>query len=248
LIYLRDHSDSPKALTSIGISGEKVKNTFDDDLFFQAAPQKGIADFLKKNGVDLSKPYLVVNVHYWKQNLSDSRAIMKRIASSLDRIQVDLDLQIVFVAMHKNDETAIQEVIGSMQKSSVLLNHGYIPELVVGVIHKAGLCLTMKHHPIIFAMAAGVPTVSIAFDDYYWHKNWGAQKIFGLEKFVISCRIEELSKSIYEKINEIHLRRKEYSSQIKTRLEELRPEAGEIIYRWQKAINCPLLLSKLKCE
>ena len=164
---------------------------------------------------------------------------MKEIASSLDAIQEDLDLQIVFVAMHKKDEPAIDEVIVSMKKSGVLLNHDYSPELAVGIIHKAGLCLTMKHHPIIFALAGGVPTVSMAFDDYYWHKNRGAQKIFGLEEFVIFGCIEELSKNIYEKIGEIYSQREKLSLQIKARLEELRPEAGEIIYRWRKTIHYP---------
>ena len=238
-IYVRDHSDSPKALSSIGVPAKRIRSTFDDALFFQAAPGEKVADFLKKNSVDSNKPYLAANVHYWGQSVRDSRIIMKKIASSLDAIQQDLDLQIVFVAMHKKDEPAIDEVILSMKKSGVVLNHDYSPELAVGIIHKADLCLTMKHHPIIFALAGGVPTVSMAFDDYYRHKNRGAQRIFGLEKFVISNCIEELDKNIYEKVGEIHSQREKLSLQIKARLEELRPEAGEIIYRWRKTTHYP---------
>ena len=36
LIYLRDKSGSETALRSIGISGEHIKSTFDDALFFHA--------------------------------------------------------------------------------------------------------------------------------------------------------------------------------------------------------------------
>ena len=157
---------------------------------------------------------------------------MEQIASALDRIQVDLGLQIIFVPMHSNDESAIREVIHLMQTSGHSPDHGYDPGLAVGLIHNSTLCLTMKHHPIIFAMAAGVPTISMAFDPYYYHKNSGAQEIFGQEKFVIYSAPEKLSQSIEESVTESYNRRDSLSSEIKARVEELRPMAGEVIHRY----------------
>ena len=41
----------------------------------------------------------------------------------------------------------------------------------------------MKHHPIIFAVGEKVPVISLANFDYYVHKNGGALKLFGLERY-----------------------------------------------------------------
>jgi len=159
---------------------------------------------------------------------------MRQIAGALDNIQSKHRLQIVFVPMHISDEQAIAEVVSLMQTPAIFPKHEvYDVDIIVGLIQNARLCLTMKHHPIIFAMAAGVPTVSMTFDEYYWHKNFGAHKIFGQEEYVISGEIENLGGQIEESIDEIFNKRNELSAQIKARLEDLRPLAGEVIYKYK---------------
>ena len=235
LIYLRDCPESERALESIGIGGEQVESTFDDALFFQAAPTtKKVFRVLAGSGIDTNRPYLVVNVHYYHWVLSSdaSSVVLKQLASALDFISSDLDLQIAFVSMIRDDMAALRAVMSLMQKPGVLIDHEYNLEVAVGVIRNADLCLTMKHHPIIFAMGGGVPTIAIALDDYYVHKNRGALKIFGQERFVVSCPPDELCPHVTERLEEAWSQREEISSQIKARLEELRPRAGEVIYRW----------------
>ncbi|MHC5033684.1 MAG: hypothetical protein ACYTFZ_01445 [Planctomycetota bacterium] len=63
--------------------------------------------------------------------------------------------------------------------------YDYDYKTVRGIIGGAALCLTMKHHPIVFAVANGTPVVAVALDDYYYHKNSGALALCGLDAYAL---------------------------------------------------------------
>lgn len=232
LIYLRDPVDSSRDLAALGLSGEWIKSTFDDALFFQGALPEQIADLLQKTELDIKKPYLAVNVHYWGQTPDVSRVIMSNMSKALDRICKELGLQIVFVPMVNSDEAAIEEVRAMMDMPGVMPDYGYRPGLAVGLIQNAALCVTMKHHPIIFAMGAGVPTVSMTFDDYYYRKNYGAMKGFHQEGCLLKCTPEELEKELFAATKKVFIRKTEIFSYISNLLEKLRPMSGEVIHKF----------------
>jgi coenzyme F420-reducing hydrogenase beta subunit/polysaccharide pyruvyl transferase WcaK-like protein len=232
LIYLRDPVDSPEALAGLGISADRYKSTFDDALFFGASSHEKVEGLFHEAGGDPRKPYLAVNVHYWGQGPESSRVIMKSVAKILDRVWEEFNLQIVFVPMALSDEIAIDEVMTAMERPGIMPRHGYQPDLAVALIQKSALCMTMKHHPIIFAMAAAVPTVSMTFDDYYFHKNFGAMKIFHQENYVIKCTPEELEEKLYAAIKKVYFNRFDLSQYISTVVEELKSMSGEVIEKF----------------
>lgn len=234
MIYLRDPVDSARDLADLGLSGDWIKSTFDDALFFQGATSELVAELLEESGIDPQKPYLAVNVHYWGQTPAASRLIMAGVARALDRLQRELELQIVFVPMHSSDETAIEEVWKAMETPGMMPKHGYRPDLTVGLIQNATICITMKHHPIIFAMAAAVPTVSMTFDDYYHHKNYGAMRLFHQEDYLLKSTPEELEEQLCETTKRVFAARQEASQEIARIVEELRPMSGEVIFRFMK--------------
>lgn len=232
LIYLRDAEHSPKALESIGVAAERVGCSFDDALFCDAASDEEVCKTLQSAGIEPSKSYIAVNVHYWGQAPAASRVIMREMASALDRIQEETGMQVVFVPMHMTDEEAMREVCTHMQYKGWVASHGYRVELAVGIVKKAKLCLTMKHHPIIFAMAGFVPTLSMTFDDYYKHKNIGAMKIFGQEKYVIAGVPEILCQQVISAFSGLWPTRDGVAKEIETRVEKLRHRSGEVVERW----------------
>ncbi len=232
LIYLRDHDNSPRDLALIEIPPERFTATFDDALFYKAAPEEIALSLLRDCGLDLEKPYMAVNAHYWGQKPDDSRVIMKNLAMVLDRIHDEFAFQTVFVPMHEKDEKAIEEIQQNMRNSSFLPQLVYDPAVTVGVIQQANLCLTMKHHPIIFGMGAGVPTISMSFDDYYWHKNSGAQKIFDQEDYALSCNSEDLYEKVFEAFSKLQKKGDESNKEILGKLELLRSRSGEVINKW----------------
>nr|MBF0223072.1 polysaccharide pyruvyl transferase family protein [Desulfobulbaceae bacterium] len=234
LIYLRDPVDSAKDLSTLGLSGDWIKSTFDDALFFESASTCKITELLEDSGINAQKPYIAVNVHYWGQEQGISRVIMGNIARALDRICKDTGLQIVFIPMVRSDEAAIEEVRAAMDEPGTMPAHGYRPDLTVGLIQNAALCMTMKHHPIIFAMAAAVPTVSMTFDDYYYHKNYGAMKIFHQEDYLLKSVPEELEQQLYDRTKAVFDKREEISVCIAGVVEKLRPMAGEAIQKFME--------------
>lgn len=236
MIYMRDPVDSPAALAKLGIPKERYRSTFDDALFIEAASASRVNEVLTAAGIDVGKPYIAVNVHYWGQSPCVSRVIMANIGRALDRIYKKSGHQIVFVPMVSSDETAIEEVKRATDMVGVMPKHAYRPDVVVGLVQRASICVTMKHHPIIFAMAAGVPTVSISFDDYYYHKNHGAMSIFNQERYLLRsdpcCLEEKLCNMTMEAIKN----KSEISKDILCVVEKLRPISGDVIRGFLKNI------------
>ena len=232
LITLRDSHDSPAALESIGIDMAKVEVTFDDALFCPAADDREVERMLAVAGVDPEKPYMAVNVHRWGQSAEITGEVMGRMAATLDTAAEDLGVQIAFVPMHTSDEDAIRDVAGRMKAASAMVEHGYAAGMAIGAIRRAAICLTMKHHPIVFAMGGSVPTVAVALDAYYRHKNEGALRLFGQEEFMVSAEVDRLGETVGEKLRCAWRERERIRGGILATLAELRPRGGEVIRRW----------------
>jgi coenzyme F420 hydrogenase subunit beta len=237
LIYLRDATDSPKDLAAIGIASSKIESTFDDALFYKPAPSKEVFNFLANYNINNQTPYLAVNAHYWGMDSSTAEVVSIQMANILNVVYKETGLKICFVPMTQGDEKAIKVIMEMMIAPSFMAKHNYEMALTVGTFHNAALCLTMKHHPIIFSMAGCVPTVSLAFDDYYYHKNKGAMKLFGQENYSIYCQPNDLSQVTIEKIGEAWRGKIAISSEILARLDKMRPHAAEVIYRWLAQSN-----------
>jgi polysaccharide pyruvyl transferase WcaK-like protein len=232
MIYLRDFVDSRKALEGLGISASKIACTFDDALFFEGTSSEHVGQLLSEAGIDPQKPYVAVNVHYWGQTPDSSRRIMRSMAGALRRLRINLGLQIVFVPMSSPDEKAIEEVRAAMEIPCAVAKHAYMPELAVSIIQKADLCITMKHHPIIFAMAAAVPTIAMVFDDYYHHKNLGAMKLFHNEEFLIKSTTGDFELELFEMARCVYINKVNISKSLANLIDELRPFSGAVIYRF----------------
>ncbi len=231
-IYLRDPEGSMSDLHSLGIKGEHIKVTFDDALFCEMADEKEIDECLKENGVDASIPYVTVNVHYFKQEPAESRQVMRRIASICDHIASKHDKQVLFIPLHPTDIDAMEEVQRNMSKNSKILDYNFDYRITKGIIGKAEILLTMKHHGIIFAMGNKVPTIAIALDDYYARKNLGALKLFDQEQW-LADRGSLFSPDIVKKmLDDCFNTSQEQKETISRHLEEMRKQDGEAIKRF----------------
>jgi polysaccharide pyruvyl transferase WcaK-like protein len=231
LIYLRDPKGSMADLKSIGISGPHVKSVFDDALFCEMSDKETIDNCLKKNGLEVNDRFAVFNVHYWKQKGLDSRQIMKRMAEICDYVVSRYNLRIVFIPMHKSDVRAMEEVQMQMSGNSRMIDYNYDFRITKGIISRAELCVTMKHHTAVFAMGTGVPTIAVVLDDYYYRKNQGTLKLFAQERWIVDKGIL-FSSGITEKIEDCMNNKKEIEKTIVSRLEAMKRQNGETIKRF----------------
>ncbi len=185
-ITVRDRNESIKALAEIGITGDHIQERFDDALFCDQIDGKQAWEYLDVSGLDASKPYAAVSFHYWGQDKALSERLVSRFAELCDYLVGEHGLQVLFVPMVKSDERAIQDCMRAMKEPARMLQYEYDYKVVKGVIGGARICLAMKHHPIVFAMANAVPTIGVAVDDYYLHKNRGALALFGMDEWMLS--------------------------------------------------------------
>jgi len=185
LIYLRDPVGSKAEIKELGIKGDHIVSSFDDALFCDKADEKDVERCLKDNGIDVREEFITVNAHYFGQKEKMSREIMKRMAETCDHVAEKYNSQTVLIAMHPSDVPALEEVRRNMKNKACVVDHGYDFKMVKGIIGRSKMLITMKHHGIIFAMSTGVPSVTIALDDYYVRKNKGALEMFGQGDWVV---------------------------------------------------------------
>ncbi|MDP8299565.1 MAG: polysaccharide pyruvyl transferase family protein [Candidatus Tantalella remota] len=232
IIYLRDPEESKKEIEALGIKGPEVKVTFDDALYCSDAEDSETAKSLERNGVFRDIPYVVVNVHYFRQKKGVSRKCMKRIADICDHIVKKYGYQVVFLPLTRSDVKAIEETRRKMTEDSRMIEHSDDYRIAKGIIGKANFMLTMKHHGIIFAMGSMVPTIAVALDDYYFRKNMGALKLFSQERFLINSDDLFALYGVEDVIDDLLAHDETIRATISRALDATRSMDGEVIERF----------------
>jgi coenzyme F420 hydrogenase subunit beta len=211
-IGLRDKKQSRDDLREIGIDEEKIFDTFDDALFY------------KVNSVNTKKKYVVVNAHFWNTKYEKMKDSIIKIAKLCDYIN-EKGYKIYLVSMTPSDKEALFAIQVNMNTNATIFENITDPEKTVSIIKNASFCITMKHHPIIFAMAGGVPTIALYYDEYYKHKNIGAMILFDQEKYTLSI-IDADIKSLMVMIDDIIKNQEDKSKIIKEKIKEYKNYEG----------------------
>ncbi len=184
-LYLRDNGYSEADVNSLGLFGDHIKSTFDDALFCERSSKKTIFSCLSQHGIDLKKPYIVAQFHYWGQNSEMRQTSTRRFAQICDYLIEKHKVQVLFVPMVRTDEEAEKNVIQLMKNPAFILNYSYDYRIARGLMAEGLMTFTLKHHPIIFSLGEGSPSVSVCLDDYYYRKNLGALANCGHEDYCL---------------------------------------------------------------
>lgn len=188
-ITLRDPKASIDALREIGVSGKHIFAMFDDALFCNKVENP--SDFLQKIGIQDQK-YIVFNMHYWGADTTDDkRKLMKRLQTFLRIVYEKTDYEVVLLPSASADVEPLCRFYKENESARLHLIANYDSEeydfrMIRGIIAKAQICITMKHHPIIFAMGECVPTIALSYRKYYVMKNQGALGMFSMEKYNVN--------------------------------------------------------------
>ena len=219
LITLRDPVDSAKALDEIGINNYEVM--FDDALFCEKETNKHVINkLLEKAGMQNRETYITFHMHHWGINSEEKKKVV------LDKLKLIIEytqeifenVPILLIPMTPSDYNEQKEFLEYISKRNIyLLEYDYDFKKIRSIIGNSILCITMKHHPIIFAVGEKVPIISTSYSEYYKHKNTGALKIFGLEKYNIELESDnciELYKNIVVDIKENYEQNKKYLDEL----------------------------------
>jgi coenzyme F420-reducing hydrogenase beta subunit/polysaccharide pyruvyl transferase WcaK-like protein len=232
LIGLRDNENSIKGLKEVGVfAKEKVFAFFDDALFCEPASKNELASYFNQNQISIDEKYILVNAYFFKNTETIVKETLEKLAIQLNEINKQKKYNIVLLSMHSSDLPALQFLESKLTSTAKIFSHDDNFRIVISLIQNAELTITMRHHPIIFSMAGGVPTLSIVFDDYFKHKNIGAMKLFDQEKYVHLYKDlfdETFKQQLIKVINE----RNNISKIIEQHVDQYRSQKGYIIKKY----------------
>ena len=206
IITLRDPEESPKALDSIGIKNYQVM--FDDALFCDKWENSNdINDLLKYAGIK-EKDFICFQMHFWGvKTQEDKIKLLDNLKYCIKIIKNTFkNIPILLFPMVESDYREEMEFLDFLngEENIFLLKYDYDFRKIRAIISKSLFCITMKHHPIIFAIGEKKPVISLAYSKYYIHKNEGALKIFGLEKYNINIEDNDFENIFAQRLNSIN--------------------------------------------
>jgi polysaccharide pyruvyl transferase WcaK-like protein len=171
-ISLRDRGISQQILSSLGLDGQHIESTCDDALLCDINFKGDISKLTTKFTANIGK-YAVVNFHHWGMAKEEVAIIEARFAEICDYISQKHGLHCLLVSMAPGDIQPCQNICNHMSSASHVVPYSPDWRVARGLISRANLCFTMKHHPIVFAIGELTPVVSVSLDQYYNLKNQG---------------------------------------------------------------------------
>ena len=194
LITVRDEEFSLEDLKSIGFPLKNSFPTHDDALFCEKAPDKMVDE----------NNYITLNFHYWGMKGKDKTVYIEKMHQIIDYVLNNTSYNLVFIPMHATDKNSFNDYIQKYPSNRIrCFDYDFDFRKVRRVIADSKMCITMKHHPIIFAMGESVPVISLAFSKYYVHKNLGALMQYKMDRFSLDLEDEnsfEKFKKLFSKL------------------------------------------------
>jgi len=165
LITVRDEK-SREELLKLKITGPQLQVTADPVLLLEPAAEeveKGL-EFLRDIGLGeqlkRKKNVIGVSVREWPR----CRPVKEAVARVCDDL-VGCGLEVLFIPMHfPGDLRVSKEIAGMMKSRSFIIGKQVDPPLLLGIVSHLNLVLGMRLHSLIFAAAAGVPSIGISYD------------------------------------------------------------------------------------
>lgn len=226
-ITVRDEEYSLKDLEKIGLTGENYFATHDDALFCKKSNEKEIN----------SDNYVTLNFHYWGISKKQRNSYLEKIHQIVNEILKE-NYDIVLIPMTETDMDSFNDYISKYPNDKIIQYKYNIDfKKIRKVIADSKICFTMKHHPIIFAMGENVPTISLAFSQYYIHKNVGALAQYGQENFSLNLEKDDYLDTFKSLYKNIYTNRDKIIETIKTNKEKLIQRKERFLIKVDKILN-----------
>jgi polysaccharide pyruvyl transferase WcaK-like protein len=170
-ISLRDRGKSKVSLLGV-ISDAKIEEICDDAYGYQ------FREFLPNN-ISLSK-FIVLHFHDWGHQ--GNSVYHQRIIDSFSKISSSLLQQgfgVSVISMTPSDDNLMKKFVTENPRAKVYLSNSSMDERI-SLFRDCSGVVTMKHHPIIFALRYSKPVICMYDSEYYHQKNIGALQCVGI--------------------------------------------------------------------
>lgn len=209
VITVRDPLDSIRELKEIGIEGKSTFVTGDDALFCDKLEEEDTIQLLYKqsgiNDYQNFNNYVALNIHNWGIRKEDElNDLYSKINLIVNTIKSNEDFKVLLIPTDPSDEETFKQYLNKYNPEGVFLfNYDYDFRKVRTVIGRAKMCITMRHHPLIFSIGEKTPVISLVSQEYFSHKNVGALRLVGLEKYSVSLIDENYIMKLQSLIEDI---------------------------------------------
>jgi len=175
-ITLRD-PDSYEELKEMGVTVPVMKLAADPTLGITPADEETVLAALKREGIDVTEPYLCLAMRNWKE--IDVK--LSEIADAADYAAIHYGLKIALIPMERKKDLSIAEKLQKkISAPSVIIRGEYDVHTVIGILSRMRLIMAMRLHALVFGAGQGVATIGIAYD----HKVTGFMNYIGREMCV----------------------------------------------------------------
>lgn len=199
LIGLRDSSESFHELQKMQVDMRRVHFSSDDAMQLQSSI---LEDEALEKLIIRSQPYLAVQAHAWILNTFNQRNLYKLFSQAIDNLIMKLDMNVIMVSMvygpgTNSDRRTLEKIRNkcSYHDRITILDKELLPQQLKYVFSNANLTICTRHHPLVFSLSSGVPTIAISFDQYYRMKLEGVS-----QEYSNSCSVFDFDKSSSEQI------------------------------------------------
>jgi polysaccharide pyruvyl transferase CsaB len=207
----------------------------DPAALIKSAPTRDIERIFKKYEIKKNKRIVSICLHppfqqkrRWSvRKIYNERVLLETLPEAFDNL-IDKGFQLIFIPTQISrvgDDRIIAYKIRKKMKykdSFKIIEELYSPAEIKGIIKQSELLLSMKFHPLLFAISEGVPTIAITCENLSRVKNF--HKEMNLDLFTLN--LDELtSKMIIKKVKDLFLFKSKIKSIIKLNAEKLKKGA-----------------------
>lgn len=210
MITLRDPEGSECLLREIGVRGPKLMSVGDDSYGLDSASREEAEEAIREAGLDPSGPIMGVQVRLTTWHRKEVTAYAPAIAAILDRMVEKFGVEILFVSTEFkpagdwDDRDHAYHVLRHMRycKQAVVIHSEISPTVGKALSRCCQMFLATAYHSCVFALEAGVPTVSIYGGDYHKRRAKGLFRFYDLDECAIEYsevtpeRIEKLFRKL----------------------------------------------------
>jgi polysaccharide pyruvyl transferase WcaK-like protein len=194
MIGIREQS-TVELLTSLGIPEEKIKFQLDDAFYLGPQVIEAIPTITEL--LNTQRSWIAITIHPFCDP-NQNNGVLEALARQLDKVVETTGMPLVFiphVATTQNSGLFSDSMVGQAlarflkPTTPMTVLDVYLDREVYWVTSQAAMIISSRYHPLIFALATGIPCLGIYTDEYSRVKVRGALAHAGLEDWAIPLEL-----------------------------------------------------------
>lgn len=209
VITLREE-DSRDILNEMGVMNPKITVTCDPVLAIEDADTDAAENLLYRHNL-YGQPYILVSLREWKTvPIFDAELL-----EGLKELKNKHNCELLFVPMQYPNDVAINQKYAKLT-NSICIKKRLSADMCIGLAKSAKMVVGMRLHILIYAFAANVPSIGLAYDP----KVESVMRYFGQDTYLGLLEFTKLS--FTAKADRLLSNRADICADLSVRLHELK--------------------------